>query len=553
MKKFLGVVIIIISFTTIGCTDVNSGNSEPVMITLITMDETSISLKPGNSQKLVATIIPNDASNKNLNWSSGNESIATVSSDGTVTVKSDAVPGTFTEITANAKDGSNKNASCTVTVADPGNSGGEDNPETNIGMSSAIGNRLYVSDFPVFDYDTDKVVPFEFDGKIDLLSNGWTCFLDDWENPADPLEIPAFVVNNKLSFDTGEIPNELLLPLGDGLYSTPPNVKGRIVQSFSYSEWEEGEDEFGHHFIETTVNYEFSMLNKNNLNESIGFIFVDKDAVISGIDWQYWELTLKKGWNSVKFDNDRLTTVSFVPDENYIWVNNGLSNADEGGMIGMPLLVDNENTVKISGTISVSIDGSFPAGGIILEAFFGESLGVFDISSATNPTLWEFSGFPPISYGHVGFYLKIFPSSDRKTFYTYRPSVQSNGNTIDTGGDDPKFKIENVVLQNISVNTITVPISIIGINNEVTLYSDRYSYSLLNPNNNISKFGMTILTNGSYDFIMPDTLGLNNDTNENWLWFKITADLDKEYISKGRYKAGSSISLNIAEMYQLKK
>ena len=78
-------------------------------VTSLSLNKSNLALHPGNSEKLVATVEPSDAT---LVWSSSNTSVATVSSDGTVTA---AGNGTAS-ITVSATDGSGKNATCTVAV-----------------------------------------------------------------------------------------------------------------------------------------------------------------------------------------------------------------------------------------------------------------------------------------------------------------------------------------------------------------------------------------------------------------------------------------------------
>ena len=81
-------------------------------VTSIKLSKKSISLNKGKKYTLKASIAPKNASNKAVVWKSSNTKIASVSSKGVVTAKS---AGTTT-ITATAKDGSRKKASCKVTI-----------------------------------------------------------------------------------------------------------------------------------------------------------------------------------------------------------------------------------------------------------------------------------------------------------------------------------------------------------------------------------------------------------------------------------------------------
>ncbi|MCQ2288181.1 MAG: Ig-like domain-containing protein [Muribaculaceae bacterium] len=81
-------------------------------VTSLILTPTSLTLEKGTSKTLTATILPVDALDKTLNWTSSNTSVARVSSTGVVT----AAGGGSAIITATTTDGSNKSASCAVTV-----------------------------------------------------------------------------------------------------------------------------------------------------------------------------------------------------------------------------------------------------------------------------------------------------------------------------------------------------------------------------------------------------------------------------------------------------
>ncbi len=81
-------------------------------VTGVTLNKNSVELVTGESETLTATVKPDNASNKALTWKSSDTTVATVSSSGKITAVG---PGTAT-ITATAKDGSGKSASCNVRV-----------------------------------------------------------------------------------------------------------------------------------------------------------------------------------------------------------------------------------------------------------------------------------------------------------------------------------------------------------------------------------------------------------------------------------------------------
>ena len=82
------------------------------MATGVSLNNTSATLNTGQTLQLTATVTPSTAMNKNVTWKSSNTNVATVSSSGLVTAKG---PGTAT-ITVTTADGSNKSATCTITV-----------------------------------------------------------------------------------------------------------------------------------------------------------------------------------------------------------------------------------------------------------------------------------------------------------------------------------------------------------------------------------------------------------------------------------------------------
>ena len=84
----------------------------PVNVTKVTLNQSSVYLNVGKTTTLKATVTPTNATNKNVTWKSSDTSVATVSSSGLVTAKA----GGVATITAMAKDGSGKSASCTVYV-----------------------------------------------------------------------------------------------------------------------------------------------------------------------------------------------------------------------------------------------------------------------------------------------------------------------------------------------------------------------------------------------------------------------------------------------------
>lgn len=81
-------------------------------VSSIALNKTSVTLTQGNFAQLVATISPANATNKNLSWTSNNAAVASVNSSGKITAKKEG----SAVITCKSNDGTNKQASCSVTV-----------------------------------------------------------------------------------------------------------------------------------------------------------------------------------------------------------------------------------------------------------------------------------------------------------------------------------------------------------------------------------------------------------------------------------------------------
>ena len=103
---------------TITCTASNGISAKcvvtvtPILATKVTLNYTSYQLEKNGKIKLVATVTPSNATNKEVTWKSSNASIASVAFDGTVT----GLKAGTCNITATTADGSNKSATCKITV-----------------------------------------------------------------------------------------------------------------------------------------------------------------------------------------------------------------------------------------------------------------------------------------------------------------------------------------------------------------------------------------------------------------------------------------------------
>lgn len=86
--------------------------TDPILVSEITLNQTTLSLNPGGTFSLTATVSSDNATNKALNWTTSDSSVATVSASGLVTAVG---VGTAT-ITVTAIDGSEKYATCSLSV-----------------------------------------------------------------------------------------------------------------------------------------------------------------------------------------------------------------------------------------------------------------------------------------------------------------------------------------------------------------------------------------------------------------------------------------------------
>ena len=94
------------------CTVTVKAAKKAVKVSKIKLNKNRISLNTGKSYTLKAAVSPSKASNKKLSWKSSNTAVVTVNSKGVVIAKKAG----SAVITATAKDGSRKKASCKVTV-----------------------------------------------------------------------------------------------------------------------------------------------------------------------------------------------------------------------------------------------------------------------------------------------------------------------------------------------------------------------------------------------------------------------------------------------------
>ena len=126
--------------------------SPVIKVTGITLKNSNLNLKTGKIATLTATVSPSNATNKELIWTSSDTKVATVDENGKVT----AVGAGSTTITATAKDGSGKTATCKITVLS------NNAPKIN----GAINKTIKVKDIENFDLLEGIIVTDDHDKDL---------------------------------------------------------------------------------------------------------------------------------------------------------------------------------------------------------------------------------------------------------------------------------------------------------------------------------------------------------------------------------------------------
>ena len=115
----------------------------PVLATGVTLNEHSLTLSNiGDTVTLIATVSPDTATDKSVTWTSSNTEVATVNNNGVVT----AVANGTATITATTADGTNKTATCEVTVDDTSTGGipGDVNGDGKVNGADVVAVINYV-------------------------------------------------------------------------------------------------------------------------------------------------------------------------------------------------------------------------------------------------------------------------------------------------------------------------------------------------------------------------------------------------------------------------
>ena len=157
------VTIIDTDFDATAAIQILSTYFPPGLAASVTLSQTRVTLtSAGETIQLTATVLPENANDKSVTWSSSNTNVATVSKTGLVT----AVANGTATITATTNDGSNKSATCKVTVNNQGHVVGTFHPVSRV--STIVPGKEYMiynsawstgtySDRWGFVYDNNKI------------------------------------------------------------------------------------------------------------------------------------------------------------------------------------------------------------------------------------------------------------------------------------------------------------------------------------------------------------------------------------------------------------
>ena len=148
----------------------------PVAVTAVSLDKSELKLKDGDTATLTATITPDDATNKILDWTVNKEGIIklTPAEDGSSCLVEtlDASKVETVTVTVKSTDGSNKTATCTVTVKPVKVEGVSLNRTTLTVILGEEAQTLTATVKP--DNATDKTVTWKADPEaaVELTDNG---------------------------------------------------------------------------------------------------------------------------------------------------------------------------------------------------------------------------------------------------------------------------------------------------------------------------------------------------------------------------------------------
>ena len=361
LRKMSLLLLCFLSFSLISCDELlkNEEEGDEILVEKVALDQTSVELKEGATLVLTATITPSDATEQGLEWASDNEDVATVDANGKVTACSE---GRAT-ITATTTDGSEKSASCEVTVIArrPGEVLVEEIilSETVVSLKVGETSKLTVTVTPEDATDpsvswisTDKSVVSVSDGEITAVGEGKatvkaiandgsgvtaSCVVtvtrknegDDEDKAMSPVQAKNKMESAGITF-VNAIKAETHQNLVDVLFYLDEDLAYYDIDEAYYEKLEDLVEESGYEDYARAVNPVRNMMELTGLCVNAA----QKGAMLGTRAADIYTLTLKAGLKDLygKFvpdhknevwkytsANDRLE-VSFTDDQNQKWV-----------------------------------------------------------------------------------------------------------------------------------------------------------------------------------------------------------------------------------------
>ena len=248
-------------------------------VTAIKLNKSSLTLtKKGDTATIKTTVTPKNAYNKNVTWSSSNKNVATVSSSGKVK----AVGNGVATITAKAKDGSGKKATCKVRIKIP----------TSIFKASSSNLTISKKGSVKITFNQEGDVTYNIDDP-DIIS----CYWDDkWNNGTINLNVVGHKTGKtNITITNSKNDKKIVLPVTVtlGFNVTLPklpmilNYYGYFnqvqssykINNISYSIEENGNRYYYELYVSGTKTY--SRNNSNNSFDQISYKIYNGDSVVA--------------------------------------------------------------------------------------------------------------------------------------------------------------------------------------------------------------------------------------------------------------------------------
>lgn len=212
-----------------------------VGVSSLSLSSTTLTLAEGEEHHLIATVYPSSTTYKVVKWTSSNPDVVSVASDGQLTALS---AGSAT-ITAKSADGTNRTATCHVTVTEPSLPSGSTGPLTYITLeqesyTGVVGESVVVST-QKFPYRSSTTLTWRCDdSRVTLTpnaSNG-TCAI----TASVPTTTTITVSGNGLSA-TAELVIEPLAIICTSNMMAPRSIKQLTTNAASPVVWRSSDED----------------------------------------------------------------------------------------------------------------------------------------------------------------------------------------------------------------------------------------------------------------------------------------------------------------------